>query len=188
MLAEGMEEATLSDADSTAADAVSSETGDALSLSDAAVTEIHPLVDGETMTVTWYEDVYLACPNREEDQLISIYVPENATADSPIIFCVNNSGWQADSYTSRTKVLGTEEETEDAGDYSSTSDTDKVGKALSEGYVIVSYGCRSRANEPTEDGEYQGHSPATITDTKAAIRYLRYNADLLPAGDTDKIV
>ncbi|MCD8155475.1 MAG: hypothetical protein LUF78_12490 [Clostridiales bacterium] len=187
VLAEETEDATLSDAVSTAEDASSAAT-DALSLSDATVTEIHPLVDGESMSVTWYEDVYMAYPNREEDQLISIYVPENATADSPIIFCVNNAGWQADSYTSRTKVLGTEEETEDVGDYSSTSDTDKVGKALSEGYVIVSYGCRSRANEATEDGEYQGHSPATITDTKAAIRYLRYNADLLPAGNTDKIV
>lgn len=171
---------------------------DALSFTNAIATTLKPHVDGKEVTVTMYEDCYTASPNRLEDQLISVYVPETATKDSPIIFLVNNAGWQSDTYSGRTQVksYGTEMqnnrftgETSEVtvGDYTSTSDTDAVGRALSEGYVIVSYGARSRANGLTGD-EYLGHSPATMTDTKAAIRYLKYNAALLPAGDTNKIV
>ncbi len=159
---------------------------DKLSIEDAIVETINPTLDGEEISVTWYEDVYLE-NQTIEDQLISIYIPENATEDSPIILNVNNAGWMANSYAARTKVLGTEEQTDEAGVYTSTSDDDKVGKMLSEGYVIVSYGCRSRNNPETDEG-WMGHSPATITDTKAVIRYLRYNDDQIPAGDTDKII
>ena len=59
--------------------------------------------------------------------------------------------------------------------------------ALKEGYVIVSCGCRGSGNGLT-DGKYLGHSPAAVTDIKAAIRYLRANASALPAGDAKKIV
>ncbi|MCD8100370.1 MAG: S-layer homology domain-containing protein, partial [Oscillospiraceae bacterium] len=153
------------------------------SVADATVTTLTVYVDDEELNVTMYEDCYVANPNREEDQLISIYIPENATPDSPIMFYVNNSGWQSNAYSSRTQV-------KDGSEYSSTSDSDKVGVALSEGYVIVSYGARSRNNGTTTVGDeelYLGHSPATMTDTKAAIRYLRYNADVLNLN-TDAIV
>ena len=43
--------------------------------------------------------------------------------------------------------------------------------------VVVSYGARSRGDKSEEDG-YLGHSPATMTDTKAAIRFVRYNYDV----------
>ncbi len=167
---------------------------DALSIEDAKLTTLTPKLDGEDFTVYMLEDVYVASPNRAEDQLVSVYVPENATADSPIILYVNNSGWQSNSYSGRNQVksYGTEinsrtgkEQT--VGDYVSDSDSDMIGRALSDGYVIVSYGCRSRNNGLTGD-EYLGHSPATMTDTKAVVRWLRYNADLLPAGDPEKIV
>ena len=167
---------------------------DALSIEDATITTLTPKLDGEDFTVYMLEDCYLASPNREEDQLVSVYVPENATADSPIILYVNNSGWQSNTYSGRNQVksYGTEinnrtgkEQT--VGDYKSDSDSDMIGRALSDGYVIVSYGCRSRNNGET-NGEYLGHSPATMTDTKAVVRWLRYNADLLPAGDPEKIV
>lgn len=167
---------------------------DALSISDASITKLTPKLDGKDFTVYMLEDSYLASPNREQDQMVSIYVPENANADSPIILYVNNSGWQSNSYSGRNQVksYGTEinsrtGQEQIVGDYVSDSDSDMLGRALSDGYVIVSYGCRSRNNGET-DGEYLGHSPATMTDTKAVIRYLRYNADLLPAGNTEKIV
>jgi len=165
---------------------------DALSFADATKTVLTPKLDGKDIEVTMYEDVYCANPNREEDQKIAIYVPDGATKDSPIIFMVNNSGWQSNAYSGRNgvKSYGTEEGRKGpqiVGDYKSDSDTDAVGKAIAEGYVIVSCGARSRNNGATGDS-YLGHSPATMTDTKAAIRYLRYNADLLPAGDVEKIV
>lgn len=133
-------------------------------------------VDGQPVKVDWYVDNYVRYPNRPQDQLINVYIPENATKNSPIIFYVNNGGWIANSYPDRTLVDGT--------DYNGTYD--RVGVALKEGYVVVSYGCRSRADEPV-DGRYLGHSPATMTDTKAAIRYLRHNRKSIPAGDVEKI-
>lgn len=133
-------------------------------------------VDGQPVKVDWYVDNYVRYPNRPQDQLINIYIPENATKSSPIMFYVNNGGWIANSYPDRTIVEGT--------DYNGT--LDRVGIALKEGYVVVSYGCRSRADEPKE-GHYLGHSPATMTDTKAAIRYLRYNRKAIPSGDVEKI-
>lgn len=171
---------------------------DRLPFADASVTVLTPKLDGEYVNVTMYEDTYCSDPSRPQDQRISIYVPENATADSPIMFYVSNTGWMSDAYENRYQVFsygyGTtldqwtfEMYTGYLGDYHSNDDTDKIGTALVEGYVIVSYGGRSRIDEETDAGNI-GHSPATMTDTKAAIRYLRYNSDILPAGDTDKIV
>ena len=134
-------------------------------------------VDGTPVAITWYVDNYVARPNRAEDQLVNIYIPENATADSPIMLYVNNGGWTSNSYPTNTLT--------DGRDYN--GQTDKAGVALKEGYVIVSYGGRSRANEPV-DGKYLGHSPSIMTDTKAVVRYLRFNKKALPAGDTEKII
>lgn len=143
----------------------------------AKKTALTVMVDGQPIKVNWYVDNYVTRPNRAEDQKINVYVPEGATKASPIIFIVNNGGWQSNAYPERTIQDGT--------DYDGTND--KIGVALKEKYVIVSYGARGRNNGLT-DGKYLGHSPATMTDTKAAIRYLRYNKKVLPAGDTDRIV
>lgn len=158
-----------------------------LSMSDAFVTEMTVKVDGADKKVTVYEDCYVTNPTHyvqkdylpAADQLISIYIPEGADKNSPIIFLVNNSGWSVNSYSTATKVV-------DGKAYVSDSDSDHVGYALSKGYVIVSYGARSRGDKT--GSEYLVHAPATITDTKAVIRYLRYNAGELPAGDPEKIV
>lgn len=147
-----------------------------ISFKSSKKTVLNVTVDKNPVKVDWYVDNYVKYPNRPQDQLINIYVPENASKSSPILFYVNNGGWQANSYNERTIVEGT--------DYDGTHN--RVGVALKEGYVVVSYGCRSRSNEPV-DGRYLGHSPATMTDTKAAIRYLRHNRKALPAGDTEKI-
>ena len=155
-----------------------------LTFDDAITRELNVTIDGEPLKVTEYEDYYLAEPLSTE-QRISIYVPETATKESPVILCVNNSGWMANSYASRTKVNQDDDAT--VGEYSAHDDADKVGMILSKGYVMVSYGARGRNDKPGDDGLYRGHSPATVADTKAVIRYLRANADLLPAGDLDRI-
>ncbi len=148
-----------------------------IDLRKATRTTLTATVDGNPVKVTWYCGTYVTAPNRPEDQKINIYIPAGATKSSPIMFYVNNAGWQANSYP--TATINEERE------YDSTRD--KVGVALKNGYVVVSYGARSRSNGPTE-GKYLGHSPATMVDTKAAIRYLRYNRKALPAGDTEKII
>lgn len=155
-----------------------------LEMDDAQIRELTVKVDGKQVKVTEYEDFYIPNPSIS-DQRVSIYIPEGATENSPIILSVNNSGWQANSFSSRVKVAN--DDPSEMAEYVSDSDTDKVGAILSRNYVLVSYGCRSRNNEAV-DGVYDGHSPATVTDTKAVIRYLRNNAEVLPAGNTDRIV
>lgn len=150
--------------------------GESISLKSSRKTVLNVSVDGTPVKVTRYVDNYVAFPNRPEDQKINIYIPETAGKTSPIILYVNNGGWQANAYPENTIT--------DGQDYDGTSN--KVGVALKEGYVVVSYGGRSRSNGLT-DGKYLGHSPAIMVDTKAVIRYLRYNKKALPAGDTEKI-
>lgn len=169
--------------------AMAAQEADPLSFEDAVATELKITLDGEEKTVTRYEDCYVANPTNVSyaqnddgiDQKLSIYVPEGADENSPIIFYVNNAGWFMDAYSDRRQV-------EDGAEYSSTSDTDEIGKGLASGYVIVSYGCRGRNDSFGEDGKMVSHSPATMVDTKAVIRYLRHNQDILPAGNTDRIV
>ena len=156
---------------------LSASADESIKFNEAKKSTVTAKVDGKSVKVSWYVDNYCTKPNRAQDQLINVYVPENATKQSPIIFIVNNAGWRMDDYPTNTIV--------DGRDYDGTND--KIGVALKEGYVVVSYGCRSRANGVT-DGRYLGHSPATMADTKAAIRYLRYNRKALPAGNTERII
>lgn len=150
----------------------------AIDFRNTTMTELNVTVDGQPVKVAWHKGTYLMHPNRPEDQLVNVYIPENATEKSPIILYVDNAGWLNNHYRSDTII--------DGEDYCSTDEYEKVAVALKKGYVVVSYGCRSRGNAP-EDDIYKGHSPATMTDTKAVVRYLRYNRKALPAGDTDRI-
>lgn len=56
------------------------------------------------------------------------------------------------------------------------------------GFIYVSAGCRGRANGSDESGNltYEGGAPWGVTDLKAAILYLRYNASSLP-GDAARV-
>lgn len=58
--------------------------------------------------------------------------------------------------------------------------------ALAAGYVVVSPGCRGRDNKAA-DGTFYGKAPAAIVDLKAAVRYVRHNAGVLP-GNVNWIV
>jgi hypothetical protein len=58
--------------------------------------------------------------------------------------------------------------------------------ALAAGYVVVVPGARGRNNKAA-DGTYYGKAPAAIVDLKAAVRYIRHNAGVLP-GNQDWIV
>lgn len=162
---------------------------DPLALPNAPSGVFEVTLNGENLSVDYYTVTYVANPipaKRGEGAFstdyhkMHIYVSEKATKDSPIILMVKNSGWLPSAVEHRV---------EDGKEYVSESDTDVIGAALDAGYVIVSMGTRSRGLID-EDGNYVGHSPAVVTDAKAGIRYLRYNAELglLPAGDTDRII
>ena len=68
---------------------------------------------------------------------------------------------------------------------------DGLAPYLSAGLVYVYAGCRGRSNgydsSSAGEGFFSGGAPWGVTDLKAAVRYLRYNAEVLP-GSTDRIV
>ena len=65
---------------------------------------------------------------------------------------------------------------------------DFTGRALAEGMVVVSAGSRGSLSVAADNYDrYIGKAPALAVDLKAAIRWLRKNASLLPA-DTEKII
>lgn len=142
-------------------------------------------LDGEPFTVTHYWGYYAENPNSPA-QKISIYVPENVRADSLTYFRTNNSGWTQNPFRG-TLVDGGVYETGNLT-YNTTQGPDVYAELLDRGTILVSYGARSRADAPV-NGVYQGHSPATMTDTKAAIRFLVHNQvyGSLP-GDPERVI
>lgn len=93
----------------------------------------------------------------------------HTAADAPIVIPVNTAGYAAQPAPTS---------------YSYQS----VSSHLEAGFVYVYPGCRGRANGYDESGElaFAGGAPWGVTDLKAAVRFLRYNAALLP-GDTDAV-
>ena len=65
--------------------------------------------------------------------------------------------------------------------------TSTLLQALDRGYVVASPAIRGRTTTDAS-GACVGKAPALIVDYKAAVRYLRHNQKLLPAGDTEKII
>lgn len=66
------------------------------------------------------------------------------------------------------------------------SPEESVLAALAAGFVVVVPGNRG-VGCVTPGGIYYGKAPAMIVDLKAAVRYLRRNADIIP-GNTDHII
>lgn len=58
--------------------------------------------------------------------------------------------------------------------------------ALAHGYVVASAGARGRSLQ-NADSVYTGKAPAGLVDLKAAVRYLRHNAAIIP-GDQERII
>jgi hypothetical protein len=161
---------------------------DPIALPSTPTEVLNVTVDGFPLAVNNYRVVYVANPVPVWDpdnsvitndyQTMNIYVPSNATEDSPIILQDNNGGWNGGK--AGTSVV-------DGTDYDGTNN--KVGQALKAGYIIANVGCRSRLPGRNQDvnGNYIAHAPAQVVDVKAAIRYLRHNDTAMP-GTCDRII
>ena len=130
---------------------------------------------GEVIKYKAYEKIFYVT-NIEDStyQSLNIYVPEkayNAGAGVPIFLRNYVGGYMASAANT-------------------PSATDATGRALKEGYVVCIPGARgSNSTVKNAAGEtvYTGRAPSGLVDLKAAVRYLKYNDDLIP-GDSRLII
>lgn len=121
----------------------------------------------ETMGIYVPGDYMTAVDNRDDTYTCSIdgggEINGYTASSAPMVIPVNTPGYSA--MTSPTSY-----------------NYDTVSSYLQEGYIYVFAGCRGRNNGT----DFDGGAPWGVTDLKAAIRYVRYNSDILP-GNTDRI-
>lgn len=141
------------------------------------------IVNGKGLEYRAYEGiVYVENPLDEAHQSLNIYVPkcyylgehinDYGLSTAPIFF-PNTVGGYLPSLPDIPRV-------EEDGKMNA------IARALERGYVVVSAGTRGRSMVDAAGGNI-GVAPAHIVDLKAAVRYLRWNKDLIP-GDVEKII
>ncbi len=129
-------------------------------------------LDGKTVKYRAYETIYYVANVADSAyQYLNVYVPQSATAKTPIFLRTYVGGY----FSSKAQA---------------PSNTDATGRALQEGYVVVIPGARgwnAKVTRPDGSTVSTGKAPAGIIDLKAAVRYLRYNDKIMP-GDAEKII
>jgi hypothetical protein len=146
------------------------------------------MYQGKLIKVRAYEKiVYVKHPSDISKQVINIYIPEEYftgndingfnTQTAPIFFPNLIGGYMpADPASFIVSVS--------AGPMAMSNKT--ILYALSKGYIVASAGARGRTTKNV-NGKNIGKAPAAIVDLKAAIRYLKFNDELMP-GDANKII
>lgn len=128
--------------------------------------------DGERVEYKAYEGIFYVT-NVEDStyQTLNIYVPERLAGVSrvPILLRTYVGGYMASTAKS-------------------PSPTDATGRALKEGYVVCIPGSRGSNSTIERNGKtvYTGTAPNGLLDLKAAVRYLRFNDDVIP-GESELI-
>ena len=137
--------------------------------------------------------VYVANPASLDYETLGIYVPGaylEATANGDGTYTASvKSDAQVGQFTAVTAPYVLPVNT--PGYNASQAPTwlaDGISSYTQAGMIYLQPGIRGRDNTTDSQGqEVVGGAPWGVTDLKAAIRYVRYNKDVLP-GDTDKIV
>jgi len=137
--------------------------------------------------------VYVANPASLDYETLGIYVPgayleASANGDGTYTASVKSDA-QVGQFTAATAPYVLPVNT--PGYNASQAPTwlaDGIASYTQAGMIYLQPGIRGRDNTTDSQGqEVVGGAPWGVTDLKAAIRYVRYNKDVLP-GDTDKIV
>jgi hypothetical protein len=159
----------------------------------------------KTVTVHSYRRIpYVANPVDKDYQSLDVTVPVRVdgravdASRAPVLLAVGVGGYMSVNNAGLSGTAGRmgappEGRTggppagrEKAGPRGAGSISRNTDLALAAGYVVVSPGCRGRDNRAA-DGTYYGKAPAAIVDLKAAVRYIRHNAGVMP-GSPDWIV
>lgn len=137
--------------------------------------------------------VYVANPASLDYETLGIYVPgayleASANGDGTYTASIKSDA-QVGQFTAATAPYVLPVNT--PGFNASQAPTwlaDGIASYTQAGMIYLQPGIRGRDNTTDSQGqEVVGGAPWGVTDLKAAIRYVRYNKDVLP-GDTDKIV
>lgn len=179
----------------TAAAAATAATAPAANTNNAAIslnfdaskyTEEHMDCEGQDVAYRAYRDiVYVAHPAAADAEQMNIFIPaayftggtvNGYTAKTAPIFLPNGVGGYMPGQAGEPAI----------GGHGATGPNAAL-VALSRGYVVAAPAIRGRTTQDAA-GTYVGKAPAFIVDYKAAVRYLRHNQALLPAGDTEKII
>lgn len=136
---------------------------------------------------------YCTSPQAKEIETMALYVPaaymEAKKDENGTYTCTVKHDGTAGEYTADTApiILGV-----DTPEYAAQISPDEyqykeVSDYLKSGFIYVCAGMRGKAGGQNEDGtSYSGGAPWGVADLKAAVRYYRYNQDMLP-GDTKQI-
>ena len=137
---------------------------------------------------------YCSSPETADYETMGIYVPGayfTGTKNSDGTYtCTVNSSGSVGNYTAETAPIVFPVNTPGYSSQAAPTEYsyDGLSEYLSAGLIYVYAGMRGRSNGTDESGSltYSGGAPWGVTDLKAAIRYYRYNASLLP-GSTDSM-
>ncbi len=142
-------------------------------------------VGDKTITYRAYENiVYVSNPVDTQYQVLNFFVPEtyykgesigNYNAKTAPIFFPNSVGGYMPGPAGSPGL-----------DMMGGGGPNAASVALSKGYVVAAPGARGRTTQD-ENGLFTGKAPACIVDLKAAVRYLRYNDEIMP-GSAERIV
>ena len=144
----------------------------------------------KTHDVYWRTGIhYCAKPETTDYETMGIYVPGkyfDGTKNSDGTYtCTPRADGAVGSYTAATAPVVVPVNT--PGYSASAAPTeyayDGVADYLAAGFVYLQPGIRGRSNmggTADRDEAYSGGAPWGVTDVKAAVRYFRYNRDVLP--------
>lgn len=154
--------------------------------------------DGRSVAVRAYYDLQYCAKSADGIQKMNLFVPK-----------VLADGGAVNGYTIKTAPIfmpntvgGYMPGPADAPGRGHFGEVNAVFRALEHGYVVACAGIRGRTTGKASkeffeggkadfvgeaSGKMVGRAPAFIVDMKAAIRYLRHNADTVP-GDVEKII
>lgn len=137
---------------------------------------------------------YSATPETADYETLGIYVPGAymtaiANGDGTYSATINGEG-TINGFTAKTAPMVFPVNTPgySAQQAPTTYSYDEVSSYLQAGFIYIYAGMRGRDNGYDASGNliYSGGAPWGVTDMKAAVRYVRYNKDVLP-GNTDNL-
>lgn len=148
-----------------------------------------------TNDVYWQIGIkYCTNPETTEYETMGIYIPGaymiGASNGDGTYTCTINLEGEINGYTAQTAPIVMPVNT--AGYSAQAAPTsynyESIADYMDEGFIYVYAGMRGRSNGYDEAGNltYSGGAPWGVTDLKAAVRYYRFNSELLP-GNAENI-